>query len=70
MTTLPLVMDVPPVTPRLLRPLLGSGIVVRTRNEMVRGRLLSCVKGSAWLVDEQDADVVLPLDDMVAVWGC
>lgn len=69
MTSLP-VMDLPPVTPRLLRPLLGSGIIVRTRNEMVRGRLLSCVKGSAWLVDEQDADVVLPLDDMVAVWGC
>jgi hypothetical protein len=69
MTTLPLVMDVPPVTPRLLRPLLGSGIIVRTRSATVRGTLLSCVKNSAWLVVEDD-DVVVPLDDMVAVWAC
>jgi hypothetical protein len=70
MTTLPLVMDLPPVTPRLLRPLLGSGIIVRTRSTTVRGTLLSCVKSSAWLVDDHDTDVVLHLDDMVAVWAC
>jgi hypothetical protein len=69
MTTVPLVMDLPPVTHRLLRPLLGSGIVVRTRSATVRGTLLSCVKNSAWLVVDDD-DVVVPLDDMVAVWAC
>jgi hypothetical protein len=69
MTTVPLVMDVPPVTPRLLRPLLGSGIVVRTRSALVRGTLLSCVRSSAWLIVGDD-DVVVPLDDMVAVWAC
>jgi hypothetical protein len=69
MTTLPVVMDLPPVTPRLLRPLLGSGVIVRTRSETVQGTLLSCVKSSAWLVVD-DADVVVHLDDMVAVWAC
>ena len=69
MTTLPLVMDLPPVSPRLLRPLLGSGIIVRTRSATVRGTLLSCVKSSAWLVVD-DADVVVHLDDVVAVWAC
>ena len=69
MTTLPLVMDLPPVSPRLLRPLLGSGIIVRTRSETVRGTLLSCVKSSAWLVVD-DADVVVHLDEVVAVWAC
>lgn len=69
MTTLP-VMELPPVTPRLLQPLLGSGIIVRTRSTTVRGRLLSCVKTSAWLVDDEDGDLVVPLHDMVAVWAC
>jgi hypothetical protein len=64
-----LALDLPPVTPRLLRPLLGSGVVIRTRSETLRGTLLSCVRSSAWLVID-DADRVVPLDDMVAVWAC
>ncbi|HEX8804991.1 MAG TPA: hypothetical protein VF743_12385 [Acidimicrobiales bacterium] len=55
-----------PVTARLLRPLLGSLVVVRTASRTLRGTLLSCVKGSAWLVVD-DTDVVVHLDEIVSV---
>jgi len=55
-----------PVTARLLRPLLGSLVTVRTASRTLRGTLLSCVKGSAWLVVD-DADVVVHLDEIVSV---
>jgi hypothetical protein len=54
------------VTPRLLRPLLGSRVIVRTASVTLCGTLLSCVKGSAWFV-VGDTDVVLHLDDIVSV---
>jgi hypothetical protein len=56
----------PMVTTRLLRPLLGSLVSVRTASGMIRGTLLSCVKGSAWLVVDDD-DVVVHLDDIISV---
>jgi hypothetical protein len=59
----------PPVTLQLLLPLVGRGIVVRTRRETLRGTLVSCVSTSAWVV-VGDTDRVVPLDDMIAVWGC
>lgn len=55
-----------PVTARLLRPLLGTTVVVRTASATLCGTLLSCVKGSAWLV-VGDTDVMLHLDDIVSV---
>jgi hypothetical protein len=54
------------VTARLLQPLLGSVVVVHTRGASLRGTLLSCVKGSAWLVVD-DVDVVVHLDEVVTV---
>ena len=56
----------PMVTTRLLRPLLGSLVSIRTASGMFRGTLLSCVKGSAWLVVDDD-DVVVHLDDIISV---
>jgi hypothetical protein len=47
-----------------LRPLLGRRVVVRTTGRLLRGTLLSSVKGSAWLVVDDD-DVVVPLADIV-----
>ena len=51
------------VTARELRPLLGRPATIRTTSSIMRGTLLSCVKGSLWLVVDDD-DVVLPLDDI------
>lgn len=58
--------DHPSMASRLFRPLLGSVVVVDTGSGSLRGRLLSCVKDSAWLVVE-DTDVVILLSDVVAV---
>ena len=53
---------------RELRPLLGRPATVRTTAGVLRGTLLSCVKGSLWLVvDDVDTDVVVPLDHVVWV---
>ena len=65
-TVIPSVIDRPAVTPRILRPLLGGRVVVRTASALWRGTLLSCVKDSAWFVVD-DVDVVLPIDDLVSV---
>jgi hypothetical protein len=54
------------VTARLLQPLLGSAVVVRTGSRLLRGTLLSCAKGSAWLVVD-DTDVLLHLDQIAWV---
>ncbi|HEX6568522.1 MAG TPA: hypothetical protein VF015_05130 [Acidimicrobiales bacterium] len=62
----PTVIDPPAVTTRLLRPLVGGRVVVRTASALWRGTLLSCVKGSAWFIVD-DVDVVVPLDDLVSV---
>jgi hypothetical protein len=56
----------PMLTARLLRPLLGSLVTVRTASGLLRGTLLSCVTGSAWFVVD-DTDVVVPLDDIISV---
>jgi hypothetical protein len=56
----------PMMTSRLLRPLLGSLVTVRTASGLIRGTLLSCVKGSAWFVVD-DTDVVVHLDDIISV---
>jgi hypothetical protein len=55
-----------PATPRALRPLLGSVVTVRTTTATLHGLLLSCVKGSVWLVAD-DTDVVVHADDIVSV---
>jgi hypothetical protein len=60
------VMDPPPMTARLIRPLLGSFVTVHTATRTLRGTLLSCVQRSAWLVVD-DTDVVVRLDDIVAI---
>ena len=66
-TTLTTVADAQPMmTSRLLRPLLGSLVIVRTASGLLRGTLLSCVKGSAWFVVD-DTDVVVALDDIISV---
>jgi hypothetical protein len=66
-TTLTTVADAQPMmTTRLLRPLLGSLVIVRTASGLLRGTLLSCVKGSAWFVVD-DTDVVVALDDIISV---
>jgi hypothetical protein len=62
----PTVIEPPAVTASALRPLLGAHVVVRTATTVLRGLLLSCVRDSAWLVVD-DADVVVPLDDLVSV---
>ena len=62
----PTVLDPPSVTPRGLRPLLGTPVVVRTASSLWRGTLLSCVKDSAWFVVD-DVDVVVHLHDLVSV---
>ena len=62
----PTVVDRPVVTASVLRPLLGVSVVVRTASALWRGTLLSYVKGSAWFIVD-DADVVVPLDDLVSV---
>jgi hypothetical protein len=54
------------VTVRALRPLLGGEVVVCTASALWRGRLLSCVKNSAWFVVD-DNDVVVQIDDLVSV---
>jgi hypothetical protein len=61
-----LVMDCPRVTVRALRPFRGSVVTVQTASAVLRGLLLSCVSGSAWLVVD-DADVLVDLDEIVAV---
>ena len=58
--------DRPPLTPQALRPLLGIDVIVRTPATLWRGRLLSCVKDSAWFVVD-DTDVVVSLHDLVSV---
>lgn len=55
------VIDTPKVTAQRVRPLLGRRVTVRTSTSLLNGTLLSCVKGSAWLVVD-DTDVVVPLD--------
>jgi|RhiMethySRZTD1v2_1073278.scaffolds.fasta_scaffold1436884_2 hypothetical protein len=56
----------PDISARALRPLLGGDVVVRTGSALWRGRLLSCVRDSAWFVVD-DVDVVVPLGDLVSV---
>jgi hypothetical protein len=66
-TTLATVAEAQPMmTSRLLRPLLGSLVTARTASGLLRGTLLSCVKGSAWFVVD-DTDVVVALDDIISV---
>jgi hypothetical protein len=58
--------DRPPLTPQTLRPLLGIDVIVRTPATLWRGRLLSCVKDSAWFVVDDD-DVVVHLDQIQSI---
>lgn len=60
--------DRPPLTPEALRPLLGIDVVVSTAATLWRGRLLSCVKDSAWFVVDDD-DVVVHLDQIRSIWA-
>lgn len=54
------------LTPQALRPLLGIDVVVSTAATLWRGRLLSCVKDSAWFVVDDD-DVVVHLDQIRSI---
>jgi hypothetical protein len=56
----------PGVSNRALRPLLGTGVIVRTFAATWRGTLLSCVKDSAWFVVD-DSDVVLHIDEIISI---
>ncbi len=62
----PTVSPAPLMSARTLRPLLGRDVVVRTGAALWRGTLVSCVRASAWFVVD-DADVVVPLEDLVSV---
>jgi hypothetical protein len=62
----PIVTEPPEVTVHLLRPLLGSPVIVRTRSGLWRGTLVSCVRDSAWFVVDGD-DVVVRLRHLVSV---
>jgi hypothetical protein len=55
-----------PLSPEALRPLLGFDVIVRTAATLWRGRLLSCVKDSAWFVVDDD-DVVVHLDQIQSI---
>jgi len=55
-----------PLSPQALRPLLGIDVIVRTPATLWRGRLLSCVKDSAWFVVDDD-DVVVHLDQIQSI---
>jgi hypothetical protein len=55
-----------PVTSQALRPLVGIDVIVRTTATLWRGRLLSCVKDSAWFVVDDD-DVVVQLDQIESI---
>ena len=59
-------LQVPGVSNRALRPLLGAVVIVRTFAATWRGTLLSCVKDSAWLVVD-DSDVVVHLDEIISI---
>jgi hypothetical protein len=61
-----IVPEAQPMSSGVLRPLLGSLVTVRTASGMLRGTLLSCVKGSAWFVVD-DTDVVVQLDDIISI---
>lgn len=56
-----------PLNTRALRPLLGAAVTVRTLAATWRGTLLSCVKDSAWLIVDDDVDLVLRLDEIVSI---
>jgi hypothetical protein len=58
--------DRPPLTPQTLRPLMGIDVIVSTAATLWRGRLLSCVKDSAWFVVDDD-DVVVHLDQIQSI---
>jgi hypothetical protein len=58
--------DGPALTPEALRPLLGIDVVVSTTATLWRGRLLSCVRDSAWFVVDDD-DVVVHLDQIRSI---
>jgi hypothetical protein len=58
--------DRPPLSPQALRPLMGIDVIVRTAATLWRGRLLSCVKDSAWFVVDDD-DVVVHLDQIQSI---
>jgi hypothetical protein len=60
------VYDRPAVSARVLRPLLGALVIVRTPSALWRGTLLSCVRDSAWFV-VNDEDVVVHMSDLVSV---
>ena len=62
----PTVVESPAVTARVLRPLLGASVVVRTTTSLWRGTLLSCVRDSAWFVVD-DTDVVVHVRELVSV---
>ena len=49
-----------------LRSLTDADVTVTTHDGEVRGRVLSCTRLSVWLICD-DVDVVLMLDDVVAV---
>lgn len=52
---------------RDVRHLLGATVTVETGRGAVHGTLLSCTSSSLWLVDDDEDDVLLPLDDVRTV---
>lgn len=56
-----------PVTLRELRSHVGSLVTLHTAWGTLQGTLLSCVRESAWLIADDDTDLVVPLTDVLAV---
>jgi hypothetical protein len=47
-----------------VRQLLGRTVTVETGHGAVHGTLLSCTSTSLWLIDDGEADVMVPIDDV------
>jgi hypothetical protein len=50
-----------------LRHLLGATVTVVTGTGDVHGMLLSCSTTSLWLVDDGEADVMVPIGDVQGI---
>lgn len=50
-----------------LKSLMGTTATVVTDGRDLHGTLLSCTNQSLWLVDDGEADVVVPLDQIRTV---
>jgi sporulation protein YlmC with PRC-barrel domain len=50
-----------------LRTLTDTDVTLITHDGEVTGSVLNCTRSSVWLVGGDDCDVVVPLDDIIAI---